>query len=100
MSGTLHLIAFPPSRHDLLALLRSTLVPEDQLLLMESAVLMAGAGVAAEQARAAWAGHRCQVIEDDLTALGIRPVPGIDAISWVEAIALSEQLPRSLSWWP
>lgn len=100
MSGTLHLIAFPPSRQDLLALLRDTLAAADQLVLIESAVAMAGPGCAAEQARATWAGHRCHVIKDDLLALGIRPVAGIDIITWADAIALSEQLPRSLSWWP
>lgn len=100
MNGTLHLVAFPPSRTDLLALLRSTLGPEDQLLLVESAVAMAGNGAAAEQARAAWAGHTCHAIADDLDALGGHCVAGIKAISWVEAISLSEQFPRSLSWWP
>lgn len=101
MEGTLHLIAFPPSRTDLLALLRSALGPADQLLLLESGVAMAGAGSAAEQARAVWAGHTCHAIADDLSALGISAaVADIALISWADAVALSEQLPRSLSWWP
>lgn len=98
--GTLHLLAFPPGRTDLLAQLATCLGPHDSVLLLEAGAAMAGPGAVADAARATWQALPCHVLADDVRALGIQPVDGIAQVDWETVIALTEQAQRCLSWWP
>jgi len=94
--AALHLIAFPPSRTDLLAQVASCMGPGDDLVLLEAGVL-----IAADATARAWFGDaRCHVLEDDVATSGIQVPDGMTVIDWAALIMLSESRARSLSWWP
>ena len=90
--ATLHLIAFPPSRTDLLAQVAACLGEKDEVVLLEAGVLIASD----HAARATFTGTRCYVLQDEAL-----PAPdGMLAIDWGTLIALTESHSRCLSWWP
>lgn len=90
--ATLHLIAFPPSRTDLLAQVAACLSEKDEIVLLEAGVLIAGD----HAAHAAFTGTRCYVLQDEAL-----PAPdGVLVIDWDTLIALTESHPRCLGWWP
>lgn len=89
---TLHLVAFPPSRTDLLAQVAACLGEKDEVVLLEAGVLI----TRDEAARATFAGVRCHVLQDETAP----PAGGVQAIDWAALITLTESHPRCLSWWP
>ena len=90
--ATLHLVAFPPSRTDLLAQVAACLGEKDEIVLLEAGVLIAND----EAARATFTGTRCHVLQDE----AVPTADGVLAIDWASLIALTESHPRCLSWWP
>jgi sulfur transfer complex TusBCD TusB component (DsrH family) len=89
---TLHLVAFPPSRTDLLAQVSACLGEQDEVVLLEAGVFIASDAAAC----ATFAGARCYVLQYEHVHLA----EGMVAIDWAALIALTESHPRCLSWWP
>lgn len=90
--STLHLVAFSPSRTDLLAQVAACLGENDEVVLLEAGVFIAGNAAAC----ATFTGTRCYVLQDE----AVLAADGMAAIDWATLIALTESHPRCLSWWP